>query len=104
MIARMWHCYTTPENANALEALIQAEVLPRLQVVKGFISGQLLRRDLLKEVEFVGISYFDSLDSIRAVAGEDFGQLLLPDGAHDLLLRFDKRASFYNISLDMKND
>jgi hypothetical protein len=100
MIARMWHCYTTPENADALEKRIQSEIIPRLNQIKGFQSGQLLRRNLLQEVEFVGITYFDSLDPLRALVGEDFGQLLLSEDALRLLLRFDKRASFYTIPID----
>jgi antibiotic biosynthesis monooxygenase len=104
MIVRMWRCYTTPENAGAFEALVDSDIRPRLEKVKGFVSGDLLRRDLLQEVEFVAISYYDSLDSVRSVTGEDFGQLLIPESALSMLIRFDKRASFYNVSRDLKQD
>lgn len=102
MIARMWRCYTTRENADALEAVIKLDILPRLEQIRGFMSGQLLRRDLLREVEFIGLTYFDSLESVRAAAGDDFGQPLMPESVHHLLLHFDKRASFYTISIDLK--
>ena|ERR1700743_1350937 len=104
MVVRMWRCFTTPENARAFEALVESDILPRLQRAKGFISGDILRRDLLQEVEFVAISYYDSLDAVRAVTGEDFGQLLVPESALSILIRFDKRASFYTVAIELKRD
>jgi hypothetical protein len=104
MIVRMWRCYTTPENAGPFEALVESDILPRLKRVRGFISGELLRRDLLQEVEFVAISYYDSLDSLRSLAGDDFGQLLIPESAQSMLIHFDRRASFYTVAVDMRPD
>jgi len=96
MITRLWHGYTTIENAEAFEAVIKRDILPRLERVKGFQGMQLLHRDLLHEVEFISLTYFDALESIRAAAGEDFGQPIIPNAAQGLLIRYDKRTSFYS--------
>jgi len=103
MIARMWRCSTTPQNAEPFEAFVRSDILPRLEQIKGFISGQLLRRDLLEEVEFVGVTYFDSLESLRAMAGDDIGELFIPESAVDLLIQFDKRASLFTVILESDN-
>ena len=31
MIARIWHGYTTPENADAYQHLLQTEILPAIE-------------------------------------------------------------------------
>ena len=56
MISRIWHGWTAPENADAYEALLRAEILPRIaRKNEGFASVHLLRRDAGGEVEFVTI-------------------------------------------------
>ncbi len=40
---------------------------------------ELLRRDLGDEVEFVTIMWFDSMDAVRAFAGEDYEKAVVPD-------------------------
>src|SRR5215470_10223147 len=68
MIARIWHGFTSPEHANAYEAMLKPELLPGISKVKGY----LLRRDAGAEVEFITIMLWDSIDAIRSVAGEDY--------------------------------
>ena len=69
MVARVWHGYTTPENADAYERMLKPELLPGLSTTRGFRGSYLLRRDLNVEVEFITIILWDSLDDVRAVAG-----------------------------------
>ena len=50
MIARIWHGYTKPENADAYEAMLRPEVLPGISRVKGvkqlgFRAGNWLSAD-----------------------------------------------------------
>src|SRR6478735_2023973 len=71
MIARIWHGWTTPENAQPYEDLLRSEVLPGIHRVAGYRDAYLLRRDAGDEVEFVTITLFDSLDAVRAFAGDD---------------------------------
>jgi hypothetical protein len=104
MITRLWHGYTTPENAEAFEVALRQDILPHFDRVKGFHGIQLLRRDLLHEVEFIALTYFEALESIRAVAGDDFGLPVIPDTARSLLTRYDKRTAFYSSIIDLKKD
>ncbi|MEH2510573.1 antibiotic biosynthesis monooxygenase (ABM) superfamily enzyme [Nitrobacteraceae bacterium AZCC 1564] len=70
MIARIWHGWTTPANADAYERLLRTEIFPGILARKivGFRDIQLLRRDDGHEVEFVTIMNFDSLDAVIAFA------------------------------------
>ena len=100
MITRLWQGYTTPENAEAYKTFVRSEIFPKLRAVRGFLGGKLLRRDLFQEVEFVAITHFDSLESVRAAAGEEFGHTLIPEAGQKLLSRFDQRVAIYEVMID----
>lgn len=99
MISRIWHGYTTFDNADKYEALLKAEIFVGIQNrnIRGFKGIQLLRRELGKEVEFVTIMEFDSLDAVREFAGEDYETAVVPPKARVLLSRFDDRSQHYEI-------
>ena len=62
MIARIWHGYTKPENADTYEAMLKPEVLPGISRVKGYRGSYFLRREHGSEVEFITILLWESLD------------------------------------------
>jgi heme-degrading monooxygenase HmoA len=96
MIGRLWHGWTTRANASAYEALLRSEVLPGIHRVPGYRGACLLRRDLGEEVEFVTLTLFDSMDAVRAFAGEDFEKAVVPPKARRLLARFDERSVHFD--------
>ena len=79
MLARLWRGYTKPEHADAYEAMLKPEPLPGLGKVKGYRGSYLLRRNAGEEVEFITILLWDSLDSIRAVAGPNYETAVVPE-------------------------
>jgi hypothetical protein len=100
MITRLWQGYTTPENADAYESFIRMDVFPKLHEVRGFLGGKLLRRNLFQEVEFVALTHFDSLESVRTAAGEEFGYIIIPEAGRKLLSRFDQRVAIYEVVVE----
>ena len=97
MIARVWHGYTTPEHADAYEAMLKPELLPGLSKAKGFAGSYLLRRDVGGEVEFITIILWNSLDDIRALAGGDYERAIVPDERRRVLSRWDEKAVHYEV-------
>lgn len=99
MISRIWHGWTTPGNADEYEALLKEEIFVGIQErhIRGFQGIQLLRRQVGEEVEFVTIMSFDSLDAVRAFAGEDYEVAVVPDKARAVLSRFDARSQHYEV-------
>ena len=101
MISRIWHGWTTPENADKYEALLREEIFVGIQSsgIPGFRQIQLLRRPLQTEVEFVTIMEFDSLDAVRESAGEDYELAVVPPKARAVLAHFDARSQHYEIKI-----
>jgi heme-degrading monooxygenase HmoA len=104
MISRIWHGWTTPGNADAYETLLKSEIFVGIQnrPIAGYKEIHLLRRDLTDEVEFVTVMWFDSIEAVRAFAGEDYEVAVVPEKARALLARFDARSQHYEVKIDMK--
>ncbi len=74
VIARVWHGKTLREKADAYEKYL-AEAIRGFPSIAGNLGYQLMRIDGGPDgpqfTEFQVVSYWDSLDAIRAYAGED---------------------------------
>lgn len=103
MISRIWHGWTTHENADAYEALLKSEIFVgiRGRHIPGFQKIQLYRRNLGAEVEFITVMWFDSLDSVRTFAGEDYEAAVVPPAARAILSHFDARSQHYEVRADL---
>lgn len=101
MIGRIWHGWTSRENAAAYEELLKGEILPGIanRQIRGLRGAHLLRRDVPEGIEFVTILWFDSLDAVRKFAGEDYEAAVVPEKARRLLIRFDARSAHYETVL-----
>jgi antibiotic biosynthesis monooxygenase (ABM) superfamily enzyme len=100
VIGRIWHGWTTPQNAEKYERLLKDEIFSAIaeKKVRGYKGIQLLRRPLEgEEVEFVTIMWFDSWDAVRQFAGEDYERAYVPPAAREVLARFDERSQHYEI-------
>jgi heme-degrading monooxygenase HmoA len=104
MVSRIWHGWTTTGNAEAYEALLKSEIFLDIQDrrIAGYRGIQLFRRNLKQEVEFVTVMWFETLDAVRAFAGEDYEEAVVPPKARELLSRFDDRSQHYEVRADIK--
>jgi heme-degrading monooxygenase HmoA len=99
MISRIWHGWTTHANADTYEALLRDEIFLGIESrqIPGYRGIHLLRRYVGREVEFVTIMWFDSLDAVRTFAGADYDVAVVPAKARALLERFDERSQHYEV-------
>ena len=98
-IKRIWHGWTTPENADKYQSLLYNEVFPGIEAKKipGYQSIELMRQDLSDEVEFITIMSFDSLQNVIDFQGEDYTRCYVPDAAQLVLKRWDKVSAHYQV-------
>jgi len=99
MISRIWHGWTTRENAEAYENLLRSEIFTGIanRSIQGYRGIHLLRRDAAEEVEFITIMWFDSVEDVIAFAGEDYEAAVVPPKARQVLSRFDPRSAHYEV-------
>jgi antibiotic biosynthesis monooxygenase (ABM) superfamily enzyme len=98
MIARIWHGFTKPEDADAYEAKLKPELLPGISKVPGYRGSYLLRRPNGEEVEFLTIMIWDSEEVIRTVAGPNYEASIIPEDRLKFLSRYDTKSAHYEIT------
>lgn len=105
MISRIWHGWTTPENADAYESLLKGEIFQGIQSreIMGYRGINLLRRDHGGEVEFVTIMWFDSIDAVRSFAGEDYEVAVVPEKARAVLSRYNECSQHYEVRAELRS-
>ena len=72
MIARMWHGVVRTDRIREYVDIVERTGMTEYRATPGNRGAQVLTRDLGDgRSEIVTLSWWDSLDSIRAFAGED---------------------------------
>ena len=95
-IERVWRAWASRPDADAYESLVTQDVLPAMSRFSGYRGATLLKRDANDEqVEFLVITRWESLDSIREFAGDRFDAATIPRAATELLARYEDRALHY---------
>ena len=104
MISRVWHGWTPPDKADAYESLLKEEIFINIgkRQIKGYKGIQLLRRNIEKEVEFITIMWFDSIEAVKEFAGNEYEKSVVPQNARDLLSRFNSHSQHYEVIAEMK--
>jgi hypothetical protein len=97
MITRIWHGWTTTANAPVYENLLLTEIFTGIAArqIAGYRGISLCKRNAGAEVEFVTIMWFDSLDAVRAFAGESYEAAVVPAKARAVLSRFEAASAHY---------
>ena len=99
MICRLWRGWATLQNADAYERIVREQVIPGIEArrIRGFRSIDLARREREHDVEFMTLTWFDSLDAVTAFTGDDYEVAHVPAQAQAVLAHFDKRAAHYQV-------
>jgi len=68
MIARIWRATASHEKASTYHRHFAAKVVMHLETIAGYEGASLLRREVDGGVEFLAVTLWKSVDSIRAFA------------------------------------
>jgi heme-degrading monooxygenase HmoA len=97
MIARLWRGTATLANADAYERHFDASVAPALARLAGSRGAWLLRRDADGQAEFLAVTLWDTLDQVRAFAGDDIDAAHVELAARAVLAGFDDVARHFEV-------
>src|SRR5262249_12268367 len=97
MIIREWHGYSSPSIAEAYPKHFHDKVVPELRHVPGFLGAQLGQRQLVDSVEFLVITWWRSMDGIRAFAGVDVDKAVVEPDAIVALIEYDTTVRHYDV-------
>jgi heme-degrading monooxygenase HmoA len=71
MVTRIWRGRTSPDRADGYEQFLKRTAYPDYGGIEGNRGWLLLRQNREADVEFVFVSFWESMESLRSYAGED---------------------------------
>jgi antibiotic biosynthesis monooxygenase (ABM) superfamily enzyme len=100
MIARIWHGWTKPADANTYEKLLRDEIFPSIAArkIEGYHGAELFIREVGDEVEFVTLLRFASMDAVTEFAGPEASKPMIFPKAETLITRMEQ-ARHYRIAI-----
>jgi hypothetical protein len=101
MICRMWHGWTSAENADAYESYLRNELFPHVErdlAKHGYRGFHVLRLARGPEVEFLTMLWFESLENVKSFAGDNYAKPVISEKAKKLLARSADLAEHYALS------
>lgn len=99
MIARVWRARTADADLSSYRAHLEGKVLPVLQDLAGYKGARLLTHADDGEVEILVVTWWTSLESIRAFAGIDVERAVVDPEVRPLLSTWDERVTHYEVAL-----
>jgi heme-degrading monooxygenase HmoA len=99
-IVRVWKGYGTRDGVQQYcEDHFTNTVLPQLRALAGFDGARLLVRLVDNETEVVVVTLWDSIDAVKAFAGEHYDQAVVEPVVRELLSRFDDHVTHYTVAV-----
>lgn len=97
MIARMWHGRVPTGKAERYRQFLNARAVPDYRSVAGNISVHILERLDGDVTHFVTLTFWESLASIRAFAGESVETAKYYPEDADFLIEFEPTVVHYDV-------
>jgi heme-degrading monooxygenase HmoA len=97
MIVRAWRGYGAAAEPQAYPKHLLQFVRPKLAQLAGFRGLYLLRRREQDEIEFLVLTLWESMDAVRAFAGDQPDRAVVEPEARSVLVRFDNTVSHYEV-------
>ena len=104
MIKRIWRGWTSLDNADEYEQLLNETIVPGITArrIAGHRGTEILRAREPEgsEVQFVTIMTFDDWEAVREFAGGDGQGSVVPPRARELLSHFDAHSDHFDVAGD----
>ena len=95
MITRNWTGVVKAERTNDYLAHLQNDTFKKLQSIKGFVNASILQRVVTDGIEFLVVTYWETMDAIREFAGEAADIAVVPPLVQEMMVRYDPVVRHY---------
>ncbi len=98
MIARHWSGICRQEKTGDYIDHLQKDTFPQLKQIDGFVSATILHRQVTEGTEFLIVTVWGSIETIRQFSGEDVEIAVVPAIVREMMVRYDQYARHYEIA------
>lgn len=103
MVIREWRGRAAPDKVDEYPRHFGSNVLPELRRIDGFRAAFLTRREIAGQIEFLVLTHWESMNAIRAFAGDDAERAIVEPGGVAALLDFDPHVRHYEVLEDLSS-
>jgi hypothetical protein len=100
MISRHWKGIAKSGKADSYIDHLKNDTFPKLREIDGFVNASILRRRVYEGTEILIITVWESIDAIKAFAGEVAEMAVVPPVVQDMMLEYDRKAIHYEVTMD----
>src|SRR5437660_3705148 len=99
-IVRVWKGYGTGAVVESYcREHFPNSVLPHLRSIAGFVGARVLTRAKRDETELIVATVWESIESVRAFAGDNYEEAVVEPVVRELLNRFDDRVTHFTVAV-----
>ncbi|MDX1494265.1 MAG: antibiotic biosynthesis monooxygenase [Longimicrobiales bacterium] len=99
MIVRTWKGRVKPGKGREYVTFLEKEIFPQISALPGSLGARVLRRVEGSGEEYLVMSEWRDLESVRAFADDDLGVAVVEPEAQALLAEYDGRVAHYEVVL-----
>lgn len=100
-IIRVWYGTAHKEHADDYADHVKNDIFPLFVQMKGNLGAKILRRNVAEGVEFVVMTTWDSMESIREFAKDDLEKAVVAPKARPYFIRYDEHVSHFVLTGEM---
>lgn len=100
VIVRTWKGRVHPGKGREYLAFLENEVFPHISGLPGSLGARVLRSVGRSGDEYLVMSEWRDLESVKAFAGDDPSQAVVEPEAQALLAEYDRRVEHYEVVLE----
>jgi heme-degrading monooxygenase HmoA len=101
MVIREWRGRASAAKRDTYPEHFRAEVLPALHALPGFVGATLSERLVDGEIEFLVLTRWESIDAIKAFAGDAIEKAVVEPGGVAALIDYDATVQHYGVIEDV---
>ena len=102
-IIRVWYGTAESKYADAYSSHVKNDIFPLFSKMRGNLGAKVLRRDVDEGVEFVVITAWDSMESIKEFAKDDIDKSVVAEVAQPYFINYDKHVSHFTVDSELGN-
>ena len=97
MLARIWHGTTEADKADEYVKYLNQTGIPDYRATKGNLGAYILRKIEGDTAHFYTLTFWDSFDSIKEFAGEDYQRARYYPEDEKFLLEFEETVKHFEV-------
>jgi len=97
VISRQWRGLAKAGSAETYVEHLRSETFPAIQSLPGFVSASILRRVVPHGVEFLIVTQWASIESIRGFAGSNAETAVVPEKVRAMMIEYDHTVRHYEV-------